>query len=325
MKSIYITRQFAIAVVSSLALLFIATCSGCDRYPHSKIDVTGLSSDAEYVAIKLWKLKSDIRCTGTSPDTLCDEDENLTAFKIDKSPVPAGHHFRIGLHFSVASGVYRAAIVSFAPGTGTNAGKYCIKDQSEHFILGPFREYEYFGEISIPVGPAFGNQTTAVPSVACIDINNYSSPGSTSRIKPLITSPDNSSSLKIIEGTVMMQQPPPSSNLSIRGWLFRPDSQITITYTTTQSNTNGTTTITSTGTFSSTATDQNNQLVVQLRTASQIVVSLTPQQNASLRGITCTAGGSCMMGGGGGGPGSNTTVTVTISGGGGETQFNTSL
>ena len=319
MKSIYITRQFAISVIASWLLFFIATCGGCDRYPHSKIDVTGLSSDSEYVAIKLWKLKSDIRCTGTSPETLCDEDENLTAFKIDKSPVPAGHHFRIGLHFSAASGVYRAAIVSFAPGTGTNAGKYCVKDQSEHFILGPFREYEYFGEISIPVGPAYSNQNTAPPSVACIDINSYASQGSTSNIKPLVTSSDNSSSLKIIEGSASTQQPPPSSNLSIRGWLFRPDSQITITYTTTQSN--GTST---SGTFSSTATEQNNQLVVQLRTASQIVVALTPQQNASLRGIACTAGGSCMMGGGGGGPGgSNTTVTVTVSGGGGETQFNT--
>lgn len=320
MKSIYITRKIAIAIVSSWSLLFIATCGGCDRYPHSKIDVTGLSSDAEYVAIKLWKLKSDIRCTSTSPEALCDEDENLTAFKIDKSPVPAGHHFRIGLHFSAASGVYRASIVSFAPGTGTNAGKYCVKDQSDNFILGPFREYEYFGEISMPVGPAYGNQNTAPPSVACIDISNYASQGSTSTIKPLVTSSDNSSSLKIIEGSASTQQPPPSSNLSIRGWLFRPDSQVSITYTTTQSN--GTST---SGTFSSTAADQNNQLVVQLRTASQIVVSLTPQQNASLRGIACTAAGSCMMGGGGGGGpgGSNTTVTVTVSGGGGETQFNT--
>ena len=288
----------------SIIALFMLSVFGCERYPHSKLDVTNISATAAYVAVSVWKLGQNINCSESGS---CVEDQNLTAYKITTATPP--EHYRIGLHFPDTGATYRVSVATFAPGAGAMSGKYCLLDRTESFLVGPFRPNEYFGEVRVPMHPAFTNST--IPSFACISDVVMSS--STSTAQPLIASIANASELKINESSAPTQPAPPGSTMALYGWYFRPDSQITISYTTSGSQT-------SSGTFSTIDMGTPaNVLKMQSRTPDELTVVLSDEQNGSLRGIRCVSGVGCTMNGGGGPM--NTTVTVRISGAGGETVF----
>ncbi len=284
------------------AWLGAAVFGGCDRYPHSKLDVTHLSSNAEYISVKIWKTADDLNCTSPSA---CQEDESMMTFKFGKVPPP--EHYRIGLHFSDTGKTYRAALVTFAPGTGTQAGKYCIQDMSDAIVLGPFRPSEYFGEVSTILHPASGT-----PSTACIDKSSLDS--QVDDLKPLISSADNTSELKIFDISSSNQASPPASRMSINGWSLRPDSQVTISYSMVIDGQ------TVSGSYSTNDADTSpNKLTVLSRAPMSIVLKLTPDQNAALRGLSCTGMGECKPSG----AMQRTKVTIRVSGAGGETTFET--
>lgn len=292
------------AIKYGISAAFLLSGFGCDRYPHSKIDVTNISANTAYVSVKTWKVGQNLNCTDSGS---CTEDHNLTAYKIAANNPP--EHYRIGLHFADTSATYRVSVATFAAGSGAMSGKYCLADRSDSVFVGPFRPNEYFGEVRVPLRPAFVNAT--IPSVACVSESAFT--GAADSIPPLIASIANASELRINETSAPTQPAPPSSIMSLFGWFFRPDSQITISYTTSGSQS-------STGTFSTIDTGTpDNLLDMQNRSPDQLTVVLSDQQNASLRGIRCVSGVGCTMNGGGGPM--NTTVTVRISGGGGETIF----
>jgi len=285
---------------------------GCERYPHSKIDITKISPTVEYVAVKLWKLGEDVSCAKG-----CVEDSNLSAFKINVSPPPS--NYRVGLHFGETGKTYRANITTFSPGTGTNAGKYCITDRADSFLLGPFRPNEYFGEVSVALRPALSSPEQAVPSISCVDKSLLQD--NVQNQPPLISVANNISELKILESSATRTMAPPASALSITGWFLRPESHVYIHYVT-KTNIDGIST--AEGDLSTDPNFPNSEtLMVQSRAADQITVGLSPIQNGKLRGLLCPPVGPCTMSGSGVVGGTRTTVRVRVTGGGGETVFET--
>lgn len=307
------SRRMVRDLICKAGLVAISVFSqGCERYPHSKIDITKISPTVEYVAVKLWRLGEDVSCAKG-----CVEDSNLSAFKINVSPPPS--NYRVGLHFGETGKIYRANITTFSPGTGTNVGKYCITDRADSLLLGPFRPNEYFGEVSVALRPALSSPEQAVPSISCVDKSLLQD--NAQNQPPLISVANNISELKILESSATRTMAPPASALSITGWFLRPESHVYIHYVT-KTNMDGVTT--AEGDLSTDPNLPNSEtLMVQSRAADQITVGLSPSQNGKLRGLLCPPVGPCTMAGSGVLGGARTTVRVRVTGGGGETVFET--
>jgi hypothetical protein len=296
----------AIAVLASLA------SPGCDRYPHSKLDISKFSQSAEYVSVKLWKLDDDLSCING-----CTEDTNLSVYKLDS--LPQLKNYRIGIHFGETSRIYRATVTTFSRGEGTNLGKYCIIDQSDPLLLGPFRTNEYFSEVSIALRPVFSGEQPVIPSTACIDPSMLQE--NSQKNPPLVSLASNISELRIIEASSARAMAPPASALSVNGWYFRPNSHIYIKY---ETKTEGSSSNIAEGKFSTDPMATDGEIIEMLnRSANNITAKLTAQQNGKLRGLNCSGNEPCNLLGGGIPGGARTTVTVTISGADGSTKFET--